>query len=70
MNRYSTIHLVVADAAVAELRVGGVFRAGDSDEFVRILTAAFGLRADRSGHDIILSRPPAAPSSPAVPPGN
>lgn len=56
MNRYSTIHVTVADAAVAQMRIGGVFRAGDSEEFVKIVTAVLGLRADRSGHDIVLSR--------------
>ena len=61
MNRYSKTHVAVADAEVAQLRIGGVFRAGDSDEFVRIVTAAFGLRAERSGDNIVLS-PRAAPS--------
>ena len=55
MNRYSRTHVTLADAEVARLRIGGVFRAGDSDEFVRIGTAAFGLRADRRGGDIVLS---------------
>ena len=49
--------MTVPDAEVAQLRVGGVFRAGDSDEFVKIVTAAFGLRAERNGGDIVLSRP-------------
>jgi len=56
MNRYAKTHITVADAEVAQLRVGGVFRAGDSDEFVRTVTAAFGLRADRRGSTIVLSR--------------
>ena len=59
MNRYSRIHIVVADAE-SRLRIGGVFRAGDSEEFVRVVSAAFGLRADRRGGDIVLS-PPGAP---------
>ena len=60
MNRYSRTHIDIADPAIAQLRIGGVFRAGDSDEFVRIVTAAFGLRAERSGDTIMLS--PRAPS--------
>ena len=56
MNRYNTIHIIVPDAEIARLRIGGVFRAGDSDEFVKIVTAAFALRADRRAHDIVLSR--------------
>jgi transmembrane sensor len=59
MNRYSRTHVAIADGAVAQLRIGGVFRAGDSDEFVRVVTAAFGLRAERSGDTIMLS--PLAP---------
>jgi transmembrane sensor len=56
MNRYSKRHVIVASADIARLRIGGVFRAGDSDEFARIVTATFGLRAERSGTDIVLSR--------------
>jgi transmembrane sensor len=71
MNRYSTSHVTAANAEVAQLRIGGVFRAGDSDEFVRIVTAAFGLKVDRRGHDIVLSqaaRPPASLPPPLVVP--
>ena len=64
MNRYSRIHVTVPDAEVAQLRIGGVFRAGDSDEFVRIVTAALGLRADRNGHDIVLSQSATQPVPP------
>jgi transmembrane sensor len=55
MNRYSKTRVILADADLARLRIGGVFRAGDSEEFVRIVTSAFGLRADRQGSDIVLS---------------
>jgi transmembrane sensor len=65
MNRYTTTHITVPDAEVAQLRVGGVFHAGDSDEFVKVVTAAFGLRADRNGGDTVLSRPGAPPPPPA-----
>ncbi len=67
MNRYSKSHVTVADSKVAQLRIGGVFRAGDSDEFVRVVTAALGLKADRSGRDIILSEPAVPPSAPVAP---
>jgi transmembrane sensor len=66
MNRYTTTRLVVPDTEVAQLRIGGVFRAGDSDEFVKIVTAAFGLRAERNGGDIVLSRSAAQPPPPPV----
>jgi len=65
MNRYTTTHITVPDAEVAQLRIGGVFHAGDSDEFVKVVTEAFDLRADRNGGDIVLSRPGAPPPPPA-----
>jgi transmembrane sensor len=66
MNRYSTTHITIADAQVGQLHVGGVFRAGDSGEFVKIVTAAFGLRADRNGSAIVLSRLATQHPPPAV----
>jgi transmembrane sensor len=56
MNRYTTTRVIVSDPEVAQLRIGGVFRAGDSDEFVKIVTSVLGLQADRNGADIVLSR--------------
>jgi transmembrane sensor len=66
MNRYTTTRVVVSDTEVAQLRIGGVFRAGDSEEFVKIVTAAFGLRAERNEGDIVLSRSAAQPPPPTV----
>jgi len=65
MNRYTTTRITVPDAEVAQLRIGGVFHAGDSDEFIKVVTAAFGLRADRNGSDTVLSGPGAPPPPPA-----
>jgi transmembrane sensor len=56
MNRYATTRVIVPDPEVAQLRMGGVFRAGDSDAFVKLVTELFGLQADRNGDDIVLSR--------------
>jgi transmembrane sensor len=64
MNRYSTTHVTVADAKVAQLHIGGVVHAGNTDEFVKIATALFGLRADRHGDDIVLSQPAAETPTP------
>jgi transmembrane sensor len=66
MNRYAATRLLVADTEVAQLRIGGVFRAGDSEEFVKIVTAAFGLHAKRNGATIVLSRSTEAQPSPSV----
>jgi transmembrane sensor len=67
MNRYNKTRITVVDADIAQLRIGGVFHAGDSDEFVRIVTAALGLRADRNGSSIVLSGPATSPPVSAVP---
>jgi transmembrane sensor len=66
MNRYTATRITIADAEIARLRIGGVFRAGDSNEFVRVVTAAFGLQADRNGGAIVLSRPATQPPPPAA----
>jgi transmembrane sensor len=56
MNRYTTTRVIVSDPEVAKLRIGGVFRAGDSDEFVKVVASALGLQAERNGNNIVLSR--------------
>lgn len=66
MNRYSKTHITIADAEVAQLRIGGVFHAGDSEEFVRVATVALGLRAEQRGDTTVLSGA-AAPASGGVP---
>jgi transmembrane sensor len=67
MNRYSTRRIVIAGAEAAQRRIGGSFRAGDTDEFARVVTTAFGLRADRRRDDIVLSQPAVPHPSPAAP---
>lgn len=47
MNRYSTTHIIIADPGIARSRIGGVFRAGDSDEFVRIAAVALALNVEQ-----------------------
>lgn len=64
MNRYSKTHIAVVDASIAKLRIGGVFRAGDSDDFVKVVSTALGLRADHRGGDVVLARPAGAPPLP------
>lgn len=44
-NRYSRRQLMLGDASLADLRVGGNFRPRDIDGFVRALQSSFGLRA-------------------------
>ena len=55
INRYSQTKLVLRDHNLADLRIGGVFRAGRTDGFVTLVQDRFGLRATRlSKHRILL----------------
>jgi transmembrane sensor len=57
INRYSTTRIELADAALGELRVSGVFKAGHSDSFVETVTGHYPLRvASRDESRILLAR--------------
>ena len=57
VNRYSLEPIEVQDARVSEIRVSGVFNAGDIDGFVAALTDLYPLQASRSDDGrIVLSR--------------
>ena len=47
MNRYSRIELTVADHTLSDLRISGVFNAGDTDAFVEAVQAYFPIEARR-----------------------
>jgi len=66
MNRYAEKPLVIADPAVARLRISGVFRAGDTDALLEGLAAAFGVEARRGADAISLfdTRHSKRPNSP------
>lgn len=44
MNRYSALKLSVSDATVAELRISGLFQAGDSVSFANAIATTYGLK--------------------------
>lgn len=44
-NRYRTVPLVVGDARLASIRVGGTFATGESGKFLDALQSGFGIRA-------------------------
>ena len=54
LNRYSTRKLVVADASIASLPLGGNFRWTNTEAFVRLLEQGFPVRAERHGEVIEL----------------
>lgn len=54
-NRYNTRKIVIADDAVAQLRIEGNFRPTQSQAFVRLLEAGFPVRASTDGDRIVLA---------------
>ncbi len=64
LNRYTDTRLVVADASIDDLRVGGRFRTGDVDGFLEALTKAFPVTIHRTSDQLVYiqARSPAQPS--------
>ncbi|THD79301.1 MAG: DUF4974 domain-containing protein [Phenylobacterium sp.] len=56
MNRYSRDQIVIADPAVASMRVSGQFRAGQADRFAQTLAELYGLKPVRRANQIKLVR--------------
>jgi transmembrane sensor len=56
INRYGPVKVVVTDAAAAQLPVSGVFETNDATEFAVVMARMNGLRAQRVGQRIELSR--------------
>jgi transmembrane sensor len=54
-NRYGPMTVNIDGAAVGRLRVGGVFRIGDSSSFVRAMADAYHLRVIEHGREIVLT---------------
>ncbi|GMU69628.1 MAG: hypothetical protein AMXMBFR37_19600 [Steroidobacteraceae bacterium] len=53
-NRYASRPLVIGDAAVGQIPIGGNFRWSNSEAFVRLLEEGFGIRAERLADRIVL----------------
>jgi transmembrane sensor len=55
MNKHSTVQIVIADSELEELRVNGMFRAGDNHAFAHALEAYFPIDIERRDeHQIVL----------------
>jgi transmembrane sensor len=59
MNRYNRMQLVVDDPQVATIRISGVFRAGDTENFVQALVRTYHLQVKDRGSDVVAVGPPA-----------
>lgn len=55
-NRYNARKIVVGDAAVGTMRVGGNFRWSNTDAFVRLLVQGFPIKASHRHDAIVLHR--------------
>lgn len=53
-NRYNIRKIVIADPAVATIRIGGKFRATNVDAFIRLIEHGFPVRAERHDRQIVL----------------
>lgn len=56
INRYNTRKIVIGDAQIGAMRVGGNFRWSNTDAFVRLLVQGFPIKANRRGDTIVLTR--------------
>jgi transmembrane sensor len=59
MNRYNRMQLVVEDPEVAAIRISGIFRAGDTENFVQALVRTYHLQVQDRGSGVIAVGPPA-----------
>jgi transmembrane sensor len=53
-NRYSTRKIVIADPSIASIRIGGNFRSGNMDAFIRLLEEGFPLAVERQSEQVVL----------------
>lgn len=57
MNRHSTTRIVIEDPALEQLRINGMFRAGEQHAFARALEEYFGIHAQPRGEsEIVLNK--------------
>jgi transmembrane sensor len=55
-NRYNAHKLIVPDAAVAELQLGGTFQTNNPELFARVARDVLGLRIENRGGETVISR--------------
>ena len=54
-NRYNRIKLVIPDPATAQLKIYGVFRADNIEDFTRLAQMVLGLRVARNGDEMVIA---------------
>jgi transmembrane sensor len=59
LNQHNHVQFTIEDRDLARMRVSGIFRAVNTDAFVRLLESSFGVQSERRGTDeIVLRRKP------------
>ena len=59
LNQHNHVQFTIEDPDLARMRVSGIFRAVNTDAFVRLLESSFGIQSERRGADeIVLRRKP------------
>jgi len=53
INRYTLEDIVIADAAIGDIRVGGYFKSGDIEATIKTLEENFNIKADRVSSKLI-----------------
>lgn len=53
MERYTTMRLIIADPALRKKRIGGLFRAGDTQAMLEALERGFGIEAQMGEDNIV-----------------
>ena len=56
VGRYTSTEVVIVDPAIRDMRIGGVFRTGETDALLDVLETSFGIRVSRTDdHRVELS---------------
>lgn len=53
VSRYTTQRIVILDPALRDLRIGGYFKAGETDAMFEALESSFGVRVERVSEDLV-----------------
>lgn len=57
VGRYTNTEVLIVDPAIRDMRIGGVFRTGETDALLDVLETSFGIRVSRTDdHRVELSR--------------
>jgi len=56
LNRYNRTKFVLGDAELAKVPLSGLFRADDTETFMRMLETGFGIASEQRGGEIVLRK--------------